>query len=121
MKRILALDDDPVNNHIMEYYLCKAGFEVITVNNTQAALHLIEQEVFDLLISDFVLQEMNGVDLMNILLNRFGSDRIKVVFFSSEDDRAVRQKVLELGAVAWISKPYTNTYFIKRITSLLQN
>ena len=61
--RILLAEDDVAMRTYLERALVNAGYEVVAVDRGTAALPLLEQEKFDLLLSDIVMPEMDGIAL----------------------------------------------------------
>ena len=61
--RILLAEDDEAMRIYLERALDNAGYEVVAVDRGTAALPLLEQEKFDLLLSDIVMPEMDGIAL----------------------------------------------------------
>jgi len=61
--RILLAEDDEAMRTYLERALVNAGYEVVAVDRGTAALPLLEQEKFDLLLSDIVMPEMDGIAL----------------------------------------------------------
>jgi len=62
LKILLAEDEDAMRTYL-ERALTKAGYEVITVDRGTDAVPLLEKERFDLLLSDIVMPEMDGIEL----------------------------------------------------------
>ena len=63
MIRILLAEDDQVMREYLARALEKSGYAVVAVDRGTAALPLIEQEEFDLLLTDIVMPEMDGIEL----------------------------------------------------------
>ena len=61
--RILLAEDDDAMRTYLDRALTKAGFDVVAVDRGTAALPLLETEAFDLLLSDIVMPEMDGIEL----------------------------------------------------------
>jgi two-component system, cell cycle response regulator CpdR len=63
MIRILLAEDDESMRHYLARALVKVGYEVVPVDCGTAALPFLEQERFDLLLTDIVMPEMDGIEL----------------------------------------------------------
>ncbi|PEQ13159.1 response regulator [Novosphingobium sp. PC22D] len=63
MIRILLAEDDPAMRTYLERALENAGYEVVAVDRGTDAIPCLEQEKFDLLLSDIVMPEMDGIEL----------------------------------------------------------
>lgn len=89
---LLAEDDDSMRTYI-ERALDKAGYEVVSVDRGTAALPLLENEEFDLLLSDIVMPEMDGIELAQRCAEV--APRTKVMFitgFAAVSLRASREQ-----------------------------
>ena len=80
MRRILLAEDDEAMRTYLSRALDNAGYEVVAVDRGTAALPLLENEKFDLLLSDIVMPEMDGIELAQ----RCGelAPRTKVMFIT---------------------------------------
>ena len=78
--RILLAEDDAAMRSYIERALDKAGYEVVSVDRGTQALPLIETEHFDLLLSDIVMPEMDGIELAQRCAET--SPRTKVMFIT---------------------------------------
>ena len=67
MIRILLAEDDDSMRHYLSRALERTGYEVVSVDRGTAALPLIEAERFDLLLTDIVMPEMDGIELAQIV------------------------------------------------------
>ncbi len=67
---VLIVDDDPVSLHVLRATLEEVGLRVIGAERPSAALHLLATEVPDLLITDLLMPEMNGLDLVRAVRAR---------------------------------------------------
>lgn len=80
MIRILLAEDDQAMRTYLERALTNAGYEVIAVDRGTMALPLLEDEHFDLLLSDIVMPEMDGIELAQRCSEM--SPRTKVMFIT---------------------------------------
>jgi two-component system cell cycle response regulator CpdR len=80
MIRILLAEDDEAMRAYLARALQNAGFEVVAVDRGTAALPLLERENFDLLLSDIVMPEMDGIELAQRCSEM--SPRTKVIFIT---------------------------------------
>lgn len=80
MIRILLAEDEEAMRAYLARALQNAGFEVVAVDRGTAALPLLEREHFDLLLSDIVMPEMDGIELAQRCSEM--SPRTKVIFIT---------------------------------------
>lgn len=64
MHSILVIDDDPALRELTRVILQRAGYGVHTANNGREGLQLLEQRQFDLVVSDMLMPEMEGLELL---------------------------------------------------------
>ncbi len=101
--RILLAEDEAAMRAYLERALAKAGYEVHSVDRGTDALPLLEQHQFDLLLSDIVMPEMDGIELAQRCAEI--SPRTKVMFitgFAAVTLRASREQ----PAAKVLSKPF---------------
>lgn len=66
-KRILVVDDDAVQANLRKLVLENAGFRVSATNSPKLALLIVREENFDLILSDVIMPEMNGIEFVEAL------------------------------------------------------
>ena len=123
MPRILLVEDDPMISEIYERKFSTAGFEVRIVVSGKVVLEILREEMFDLVLLDIVLPQMNGIDVLEQLRdpkNGYSSD-LKVVMFSNLSEKDDRDRVVALGASGFISKTeFSPTELIAEVSRFLR-
>ena len=110
--KIMIVDDSRVMRAIVTRTLRQAGYvghEVVEATNGREALELIEQESPDLVLSDWNMPEMSGIDLLCTLRDR-GRD-VRFGFVTSEGSSEMRQRASGAGAEFLIAKPFSAEQF----------
>lgn len=118
MTRILVTDDDRAIVSYLESALTVLGYEVVPCRDGKRALAAIQAGHVDLVISDIVMPEMDGLQLLRILR---GTD-IPVLVMSTDDvsDRtSYLAAALTLGAAAVLQKPFTIDVLAQKIEQIL--
>lgn len=82
---ILCVDDQPDMLTLLRLFLSRKGFEVIVAPNATEALQLVEQRHPDLIITDFAMPGMNGLELCRTLRDRRETRDIPIILYSSRD------------------------------------
>ena len=82
--RILLVEDDPDTRDIVRRLLIRAGYEVLTAADAQAALDVAERNRFDVLLSDVGLPGMDGCALMGAMQRLYGRPGIALTGFVDE-------------------------------------
>jgi CheY-like chemotaxis protein len=75
MIKILVVEDEPMSSEPVVEYLRMKGMEVFLVKNGKEALHLLEKETIDWVLTDIVMPDMDGFELLRDLRLRFPSLR----------------------------------------------
>ena len=99
-KRILIIDDDKVVRELLREFLRQNGFKAHSVNNGISALNLLKKEYFDIIITDYSMPKINGVELTGILRSQY--PHILIIGISGN---CVGKDFLTAGADAFLSKP----------------
>ena len=66
---ILVVDDDPVSRTLLEKILIRAGYKVTTAENGREALRTLKGNFFSIVISDWMMPEMDGIELCRAIRN----------------------------------------------------
>ncbi len=105
-KKILVVDDFKNSLAILKMTLEMKKFEVVTATNGQEALALFNQQAFDLLISDYNMPVLNGLDLVKQIKSSSANHKFPIVIVSTDVDENKKREVLRAGATFWLKKPF---------------
>ena len=121
MKPLILLVDD--NEEILEFVAddLSEKYTVITATNGQEALQMLQQEAIQLVISDVMMPVMDGFELCKIIKTTFDYSHIPVILLTAKNTMQSKIEGLELGADAYIEKPFSPEYLQAQIASLLAN
>lgn len=118
--RALCVDDDPVMRAIVREALHRQGCRAIEqAENGEEALRLCSQRNFDLLICDFQMAPMNGLDFLRALGAAGYGSGMPVVMLSAEADPNAITAAQDLGISAWVPKPVSVVRMLERIAAVL--
>lgn len=118
MINILVVEDDPKLNQIVCKYLTQNGFHAQGCLNANAAYDAMYNQLFELIISDIMMPEIDGFEFARTVreLNR----TIPILFMSAKDDLPSKQKGFQLGIDDYMVKPINLDELILRIRALLR-
>ena len=103
MARILIIDDDEEMNSLLRDFLAEDGYEADSADNGAAALREISRKTFDLVLTDFRMPGLTGLDILpEIKKLQPGAAVVVITAFGSEE---LRHRSLERGADAYVEKP----------------
>lgn len=119
-RRILVVDDQPVNRMILRATLRAACYDCLIADHGQKALDLLREYRPDLVLLDYSLPDMTGLDLCRMLRADPASCDTPIVLYSARTDRAQRLQALAAGADDFLQKPLDTGFLLGRIRSLLR-
>jgi signal transduction histidine kinase/CheY-like chemotaxis protein len=103
---VLAVDDNPVNLQVIGQLLGSFGHEVVRAASGREALELLAQQAFDLVLMDFQMPGMTGIEAVQALRGRDGPNRrAPVIALTADVTSGGRQRYIELGFTDHASKP----------------
>jgi two-component system alkaline phosphatase synthesis response regulator PhoP len=118
--KILIVDDEPDILKMTEFRIRKAGFDTITAVNGEEGLEKAEKERPDLILLDYRLPKMNGLDVFKILQSSDELREIPVIFLTaSRGNEDIKNMLEESGAGNIMIKPYDPVDLIKKISEAL--
>jgi len=117
---IMAVDDMPYNLEVLELSLADMDANLDLVDSGAAALEMLEKRIPDLILLDIMMPEMDGYELFRRLKEKPETRDIPVIFLSALDDVENKVKALELGAVDFITKPFSPIEVAARVKTHLK-
>ena len=117
---ILVVED---NEDILQLLqkLLGVDYQVFTAMNGKEAMLVLEHEKIDLIVSDIMMPEMDGVELCMSLKNNIEYSHIPIILLTAKTDEKDRADAYESGADAFISKPFNLNVLHARIKNLLRS
>ena len=103
--RVLVVDDGEDNRIILNRRLTKRGFEVVEADNGLAALALIAEQSFDLVLLDIMMPGIDGIEVLKRIRTTLSPDRLPVLMVTAKASNTDVIEALELGANDYITKP----------------
>jgi DNA-binding NtrC family response regulator len=114
---ILLVDDEEIILLTLGHSLRKAGYKVATAPNVQEAVEKLKGESFDLLISDLMMTELTGVDLLREV-QRLGLV-LKALIITGYGHSSLLDAALGLGARDYLFKPCTRDELLRKVETCL--
>jgi len=116
--RILIVEDESTLNRTLQEGLQDFGYQVDIAENFKDAEYFIDIRNYDLVLTDWMLPDGDGLELTKIVKNR--SARTSVVVVSARDDKDSEIKALKTGADDYIKKPFDFDVLLARIECRLR-
>ena len=117
--KILAVDDEPELTDLMHYHLVRAGHDVTTAANGWEAIHAIRARRPDIILLDLMLPDLDGFGVCEILRRDAATATIPIIIVSAWASTDSRNLGLELGALDYITKPFSPQELVERVNRLL--
>jgi DNA-binding NtrC family response regulator len=102
--RLLLLDDEPIVGKRLVPALAKLGIETESFTDPEAALQQIARKDFDIVVTDFRMDKMDGMEVLRRVLQK--SPRTKVIIITGYATLEIARQALAIGAFDFIAKPF---------------
>ena len=102
--KIMVIDDEPIVGKRLKPALEKNGYEVEAYTTSREALERIEQEDFDIVVTDIRMDEIDGMEVMTKVMER--SSRTKVIIITGYATIEMANEAMGKGAFEFIAKPF---------------
>lgn len=118
---ILAVDDDPVNNTVVQRYLASPSYSVRVAENGMEALNALQRDGVkpDLILLDVMMPVMSGFELCNKIRQMHSMTELPVIFLTAKNQVSDLTEAFSMGSNDYITKPFTKEELITRINSQL--
>ena len=120
MNEILIADDEPNQIELMKFNLEKNGFLVKTAYNGEKALDMIYEKKPNVLIADWMMPKMSGIELCRILRSNKDTKLLPIIMLSARSEEADKSLGLDTGADDYISKPFSPMELVSRVKALIR-
>ena len=118
--RILVVDDNVSNLDLLARRLSREGHEVTICESGQAALGLIAEKPFDLVLLDLIMPGLNGIDVLRQLRAHDATRALPVIMVSAMDEIDGAVRCIEAGADDFLSKPLNPVLLQARMNAALE-
>ncbi|MDQ6925644.1 MAG: response regulator [Candidatus Eremiobacteraeota bacterium] len=106
--RVLVADDDPAICTLIKAILGRGPYDVTLCDDAESALvHIGKDDPFDILISDFMLPGISGIDLITQVRQNRATARMPILLISGHNNYAMDERAKSAGANAFLNKPFT--------------
>jgi DNA-binding response OmpR family regulator len=117
--RVLVADDDPEICTLIKTILRNASFEVEVCADAESALvHLQRDKAYDILISDFMLPGISGIELITMVRANPQTARLPILMISGHSNYAMDARARSAGADHFLNKPFTLTQLRSTVSAL---
>jgi two-component system chemotaxis response regulator CheY len=112
----MLVEDNPIMRSALHDLLQLSGYTVVTASHGREALERLADAPVDLIVTDYLMPEMNGVAFLESLRGDARYQKSPVIMFTASNDPAVQDAVADAGADAFLMRPVT----IEALLTLVQ-
>lgn len=117
---VLLVEDEPAQREILRYNLMSEGYDVTMAENGDDAMILVEEVMPDLILLDWMLPGVSGIEICRRVKTRKETRAIPVIMLSARSEELDRVRGLETGADDYVVKPYSVSELMARIRTQLR-
>ena len=117
--RILVVDDEDIVRTSCSRTLSPEGYELRLAKNGVEGLKMASEERFDLVLTDLKMPDMDGIEVLRIIKEKWPETAVIIVTGYQTVDTAV--KAIKLGAYDYIEKPFTPDSLISAVAEAMAN
>ena len=117
---ILLVDDDPVNVRLVKLILSREGYQTIVASGGSEGLKMAQDERPDLVLLDLMLPEVDGFEVLRRLRSDSQTADLPVIVVSAQASLTDEHAAIEIGANAYVTKPFKRAELLPLICSLLE-
>ena len=118
--KILIVDDDPVNLDLLEQLLTKEGYVSERASSGEEALNKVESFLPDVIVLDYMMPKMNGVEVVKRLKRDERYVGIPVILLTAMESQEDKVRGLDAGADDYVVKPFRSLELLARVRSMLR-
>ena len=118
-RQILVVDDQGDILDLARMVLAGAGYDVSTAGSGEQALELLERELFDLVLLDINMPEMDGWETLRLIRADEALSALPVVMFSVKSEPRDKVQSMQEGALDYITKPFEVDELLGRVERVL--
>jgi len=117
---VLLVEDDMAQREMLSYNLEAAGYNVIITDNGEDALILVDENDPDLIILDWMMPRLSGLETCRRLKSNKKTKNIPVLMLSARSEEVDRVRGLDIGADDYVVKPYAVAELMARVKAHLR-
>ena len=119
--KVLIVDDAEINLILFDALLKRMGnCETVKFSSAVDGLACAKRDNFDLIIVDYMMPELNGMEFIAEFRQTPGREDIPVLMITANDQKQVRYRALDAGATDFLTKPVDKIEFMARVNNMLQ-
>ena len=117
---VLVVEDEPAQREVLSYNFEAEGFRVTQASNGEEALMLVEESAPDVIVLDWMLPNVSGIEVCRRLKMRPETRGVPIIMLSARSEEVDRVRGLETGADDYMIKPYSLVELVARVRTQLR-
>ncbi len=117
---ILVVEDEDALSTLLQYNLEKEGYEVVVAADGEEALTLVSEKLPDLVVLDWMLPKVSGIEVCRRLRQRSESRNVPIIMLTARGEESDRIRGLDTGADDYVVKPFAMSELSARIRAVLR-
>lgn len=118
--KILVVEDEPSIQALIAINLDNAGYAVLRADDAEQAMLMVNEMLPDLVLLDWMLPKMSGIEFANILRREERTKTIPIIMLTARVEEDDKIQGLEVGADDYITKPFSPRELVARIKAVLR-
>lgn len=118
--QVLVVEDEDALATLLQYNLTKEGYDVTLAGDGEEALMLANEAIPDLVIVDWMLPKVSGIEVCRRLRARHETLNVPIIMLTARGEESDRIRGLDTGADDYIVKPFSMTELFARIRAVLR-
>ncbi len=117
---VLVVEDELAQREVLAYNLEAEGFRVLKAENGEEALLLVEEDTPDIIVLDWMMPNLSGIEVCRRLKTRPETRAIPIIMLSARSEEVDKVRGLETGADDYVVKPFSVVELMARVRSQLR-
>jgi two-component system chemotaxis response regulator CheY len=119
-KQILIVDDSESIREVLAFSLANAGYEVLAACDGLDALKYFDGRTIDLLLTDYHMPKMNGLELIFKVRQLDPYKFIPILVLTTENQLNIMKEAKESGATGWLTKPFSTEKLLQTLRKVIR-
>jgi two-component system, OmpR family, phosphate regulon response regulator PhoB len=117
---LLLVEDDRALADLLMWHFDREGYEIVRTADGDEALILAEERTPDLVILDWMIEGVSGIEVCRRLRRRASTARVPIIMLTARGEESDRIRGLETGADDYVTKPFSPRELIARVGAVLR-
>ncbi len=119
-KQILIVDDSESIRKVLKFSLENAGYQVFVAIDGSEALNFLDGRSIDLLLTDYHMPNVNGLELTVRVRQIDNYKRIPILILTTENQRDMMKEAKDAGATGWLMKPFDTQKLLQTLRKVIR-